>query len=310
MEQARLERLMHAMILLADNTRYSVGDLAERLEVSEQTVSRYIKLFKEKGIEIDDNDGIKSIRRMSPFFKLFFDLLCFNDIEAAMLLKGIDSLDETNPVKQTLRNKISRFAEFKLLAQTIEVPQISVNIQALSDAIRQQKQVVLKDYASANSETTRDRLVEPFRFELNFIQLWCYDPEDQKNKLFKIARIGRVEVLDTAWKFEPLHDAGYTDIFRMNSSHTVQYQLKLNVRAANLLLEEYPAAAAYLTKTDNTHWLLDAPICSVYGIGRFVMGLMDDIEVIKPKDFVDFLKRHCKDGYTKMKKWRFGTNNS
>ena len=91
------------------------------------------------------------------------------------------------------------------------------------------------------------------------------------------------------------------DIFGIYTKDRIRIQLKLNVRAANLLKEEYPGSEKFLTVLDENHWLLDTHVCAREGVGRFVMGLMNDIEVIKPKNLVTFLKREVKKANLKLK---------
>jgi predicted DNA-binding transcriptional regulator YafY len=109
-------------------------------------------------------------------------------------------------------------------------------------------------------------------------------------------------VLEHDQVFEDRHDVGFVDIFRMHGECRTRVQLLLNVRAAHLLLEEYPKSADYLKEIDHEHWLLETEVCSFLGIGRFVLGLMDDIEVIEPKEFVQFLKERLKNSQKKLKK--------
>ena len=41
---------------------------------------------------------------------------------------------------------------------------------------------------------------------------------------------------------------------------------------------------------DKAHWLLKLEVCSYIGIGRFVLGLYDDIKVLGDDGFKDYLK--------------------
>jgi hypothetical protein len=129
----------------------------------------------------------------------------------------------------------------------------------------------------------RDRLVEPFGFTTNYVQLWCYEPESGINKLFNTARIGSVEVLTEGWQFESEHHEGYIDIFRITGFEQKRVQLELGVMAHNLLVEEYPLATRDLSPIDDTHWLLDTMVCDYVGIGRFTLGLMHDIRILTPE---------------------------
>ena len=70
------------------------------------------------------------------------------------------------------------------------------------------------------------------------------------------------------------------DIFRINGNSQYPITLKLGILSHNLLLEEYPLAEQHLTKIDDTHWLLKTNVCSYTGVGRFVIGLAQDIDII------------------------------
>jgi hypothetical protein len=115
------------------------------------------------------------------------------------------------------------------------------------------------------------------------VQVWCYEPESGLNKLFNTARIGSVEVLAEGWKHTELHHEGYIDIFRITGFEQKRVQLELGMMAHNLLIEEYPLASRDLTPIDESHWLLDTMVCDYVGIGRFVMGLADDIRILTPE---------------------------
>ena len=73
----------------------------------------------------------------------------------------------------------------------------------------------------------------------------------------------------------------------------MRVQMRLGVMAHNLLIEEYPLSERDLTQIDDTHWLLDTQVCNYAGIGRFAMGLMEDIEIIDSPDFSAFLRNKC-----------------
>lgn len=49
MDQPKLDRLLRVMKILTGNTTYSVEDLAERLELSERIIYRYIDTFRDAG---------------------------------------------------------------------------------------------------------------------------------------------------------------------------------------------------------------------------------------------------------------------
>lgn len=92
----------------------------------------------------------------------------------------------------------------------------AAHVDALSRAIKEKKKVVLQGYESGNSHTVRDRLVEPYGFTTDHIDVCALDLEDGRNKIFKIQRISGVKIQDEPWTEESRHKRPQMDIFRMS----------------------------------------------------------------------------------------------
>ena len=192
-------------------------------------------------------------------------------------------------LKQNLRRKLSSVYNCTSLANSIVKGKNAENVNRIIEAIEEHRQVVLHNYSSSHTGSKRDRVVEPIAFTTNYVQIWCYDLSDGKTKLFNTARIGSVEVLDSEWQHEAEHRCGQIDIFRNMGFEQMRVQLRLGVMSHNLLIEEYPLSERDLTQVDDTHWLLDTEVCNYAGVARFVMGLIEDIEIIDSPDFIDYL---------------------
>jgi predicted DNA-binding transcriptional regulator YafY len=233
--------------------------------------------------------GIYKLGKESRYFKEISQLIHFTDEEAHIVNQLIEGLDNTNMLKQNLRKKLTSVYNCTSMADSVVEGKNATNINGLIDAITEKKQVVLKDYASSHTSIIRDRLVEPFGFTTNYVQVWCYEPESKLNKLFNTARIGAVEIIATDWQFEKEHHEGYIDIFRITGYEQHNVQLELGVRSHNLLIEEYPLATRDLKQIDDTHWLLDTMVCDYMGIGRFAMGVLGDIRILTP-EFEEYIK--------------------
>ena len=65
-------------------------------------------------------------------------------------------------------------------------------------------------------------------------------------------------------------------------------KLRLGLRAKNLLLEEYPLAEKEIRKSGHK-WILETSVCSMLGIGRFVIGLADDIKIVDSPELVEYV---------------------
>ena len=290
MDQPKIERVLRLMKMMTGNVNYTVEDLAERLETSPRSIYRYIETFKDAGFVVQKVDGgVYRLGKESKYFKSISQLIHFTDEEAHIVNQLIEALDDTNMLKQNLRKKLTSVYNCTSMANSIVKGKNAININHIIEAIEGKRQVVLKNYASSHTGIIRDRLVEPFGFTTNYIQIWCYEPESGMNKLFNTARVGSVEVLQQEWQHTTEHREGYIDIFRMMGFEQKRVQLKVGVMARNLMTEEYPLSERDMTQIDDNHWLLDTQVCNYIGISRFVLGLMSDIEIIDSPEFEQYI---------------------
>lgn len=290
MDQPKIERVLRLMKMMTGNVNYTVEDLAERLETSPRSIYRYIETFKDAGFVVQKVDGgVYRLGKESKYFKSISQLIHFTDEEAHIVNQLIEALDDTNMLKQNLRKKLTSVYNCTSMANSIVKGKNAININHIIEAIEGKRQVVLKNYASSHTGIIRDRLVEPFGFTTNYIQIWCYEPESGMNKLFNTARVGSVEVLQQEWQHTTEHREGYIDIFRMMGFEQKRVQLKVGVMARNLMTEEYPLSERDMTQIDDNHWLLDTQVCSYIGISRFVLGLMSDIEIVDSPEFEQYV---------------------
>ena len=292
MDQPKIERVLRLMKMMTSGNRYTIDELAERLDTSYRSIYRYIDTFKEVGFVVHKEEGgVYRLGKESPYFKDISQLIHFTDEEAHIVNQLIGALDDTNTLKQNLRRKLSSVYNCTSLANSIVKGKNAENVNRIIEAIEIHHQAILRDYSSSHTGTKRDRLVEPIAFTTNYVQIWCYDTSDGKTKLFNTSRIGEVEILDSEWQHEAEHKCGYIDIFRNMGFEQHRVLLRLGVMSHNLLTEEYPLSERDLKPIDDHHWLLDTQVCNYAGIGRFVMGLADDIEVVDSPDFVDYLRQ-------------------
>jgi predicted DNA-binding transcriptional regulator YafY len=300
-EQPKLHLLLEMLLLLSSGLRYKIEEIAERFDISVRTAYRYINTFRDAGFIIPNSrSGYYSIDKHSPYFREISELLHFSREEAIILQKAIHSIDNENLLKQNLINKLYALYDFDRVADTIVKKEYSANIHQLISAIKYKNQVILKEYLSANSNEARDRLVEPFDFTTNYVATWAYDINSKCCKTFKNTRIKSVRILPQPWKNETKHKKLPIDVFRISSNRQIKVILKLSIRACELLREEYPLAEEYIQQLNEKEYLFSAPVCSLDGVGRFVMGLYNEIEVIKPEEFKKFLKIRAKKILTDM----------
>lgn len=290
MDQPKLERLLRIMKLLTSNVSYTVDELAEKLNMSVRTVYRYIDTFREAGFLVKKQGDVIRIDKASPYFKDISQLIHFTEEEAYILKSAIESIDENNLLKQNLKKKLYTVYDYKILAESVTHGKNTRIVNHLVEAFENKKQTVFCNYSSANSKVVRDRIVEAFAFTTNYIQIWAYDVEEGENKLFNLSRIEDVKVLSEDWKYEKEHKEGHVDVFRISSFNLYPVKLRMGLLSSSLLTEEYPLAYQYLKKVTDNEYILDINVCSYEGIGRFVIGLLNDIEIIESNDFKNFIR--------------------
>lgn len=294
-DQQKLGRMLEMMLYLSSGIRRQLSEIAQRFEISERTAFRYIQSFREAGFIIPKpRDGYYFIDKDSPYFREISELLHFSNEEAVILQKAIHSISDENLLKQKLVKKLYALYDFDRVANTIVKRENSENIHQLMRAIKNKKKVLLRGYLSANSNEMKDRLVEPFDFTTNYIATWAFDPEDNTCKTFKNTRIASVQVLDESWEQEPNHQKLPMDVFRISSSEQTPVKLRLSIRACELLKEEYPLAEKYISPNNEHEFVFEAPVCSFDGVGRFVMGLCHEVQVLEPQELKKFIQKRAK----------------
>ena len=291
MDQPKLERMLRLMKLMTANVNYTINDLADRLGTTSRSIYRYIDTFKDAGFVVHKLEGgVYKLGKESPYFKDISQLVHFTDEEAHVFNQLIEGLDDTNMLKQNLRRKLANVYNSTSMAKSIVSGKNASNVNLVIEAIEGRRRVIFRDYASSHTGVKRDRVVEPFGFTTNYVQIWCYEPESGMNKLFKTSRIGSVEILEEEWQCADSHTKGYIDIFRMSGFEQHHISLRLGMLAHNLLIEEYPLAERDIVAEDDGYWLLDTQVCNFKGVGRFVIGLLDDSEVVESPEFKHYLK--------------------
>jgi len=300
MDTPKISKLLRLMKLLTGNVSRTIDSLAKELGITPRTVYRYIDTIREAGFVVNKLYGnVYAMGKVSRGLTDFKKLIYFTDEEAYLAAKMIEGIDNNNALKRDLQRKLASAYDCTSIANYIDNPANAANIEALNEAIKNKKQVVLRGYASAHSDETRDRVVEPFSFTENMIDVWAYDVENAEPRMFKVTRIHAVEETDTGWEFQAKHKVPKPDVFRMTGKINEKIVLQLNTRAKSLLVEEFPLAEKDLKREDG-NWVLRTTINSVEGAGRFVIGLAADIKILQGKKLLDYIKKYDKKHIQKL----------
>lgn len=290
MDQPKIERLLRLMKMMAGNRNYTIDELAESLGISYRSVYRYIETFKDSGFVVEKlHSNVYRLGKMPKGYIDLKDLIYFTEEEAHIVNSLIDSLDSTNTLKTNLKKKLSAVYNSTSLVNYVQKKDLSAHIEVLGNAIREKKRVILESYESAHSAGISDRLIEPFEFTTNCIDIWGYDVKKKENRVFKISRIGKVKLTKEVWGNEACHKKSNTDCFRISGYELKHVRIELTLMAKNLLIEEYPLAENDIN-WDGEKWILDTMVAGMEGIGRFVIGLAKEVHIIESEELKNYIK--------------------
>ncbi len=292
--QPKIQRVLDMLIRLNCKYGRSLKDLSETFDISERTAYRYIETLRNAGFVIDKKEAYGTwyyyIDTESSPYRDISELLHFSREEAYILSRAIHSIDNENEIKNNLIKKLYSLYDFDRVAVPVVKKENSVIVNQLMQGINHKQQVQLINYQSAHSKEIGNRIIEPMGFTTNFVSVWGFDTADHQNKLFKTARIGSAEITNFKWQHEHAHRMGYVDVFRCSSYEKFPVKLELTLMAKNLLVEEYPLAEQYITKKSQNNYVFESEVSSLHGVGRFALGLIDEVTVCQPEKLKDFLK--------------------
>ena len=268
------------MGLLSSNVDYTIPELMERLETSRRSIFRYLESFKVAGFTMKKKGANVHKLLTNSCHKIdLSQLIHLSDEEAYLLHNLMGALSSDCQVIINLEHKLAALFDATSVTEIIGNKVTGENIMRLRQAIDEKKQVTLIRYESGNTMSISNRLVEPIKFSSNYRDVYAYEVSTGITKVFKISRIGLVDVSLADWQHENKHEIIETDCFRMAGKEDIPVTLKMTLKAKNLLIEEYPLASKYISY-DGKDWWFKGNVKDLAGVGRFVIGLADQIEVI------------------------------
>jgi len=286
-----IEYLLKFIQMLSNGRRHNQADMCKQFDISERKFQRTISDLRESGFEIPrPKDGFYYIDREKSCSELQ-DLVYITNEELILLTQAIESIDSTNSLLRGLRKKLHALIDVDLITKTLIHPERSKIIKTLGQAIKEKKQVIVQQYRSGNSKEIRDRKVEPISLSSEFLMLCAFDIEENCSKQYKIARMNGVQLLDKPYKYESLHKALPMDCFHISGNSPKQIRFTMSLVAYNLLIEEYPEAAKHITQESDILWQFSGSVNSYLGVGRFILGLPGETEVLGDKGLQEYLGR-------------------
>lgn len=284
-------RELDLILLLIENKDYTALELAQKLGITRRNLYYYLEYLKESGFILIKSGTTYRLDRRSPFFKRLHESIAFTDDEASYLYRQLECAQKKDYRAQSIKAKLERFFNFEALTDVGQRKRAEQNVAQLKEAMVQKRIACLKGYSSPHSQTVSDRLVEPFFFFHGDTDVRCYEINSHSNKTFKPSRAESVEITEVEWLNEAGHRKVYTDIFMFSGEQRHPVRMYLGRLSHSLLLEEYPLSEPFITETETPdRWLFRTDVVSFLGVGRFVLGLYDDIEVLGNEEFKAYLR--------------------
>jgi len=281
---------LELLLLLTDNNNYTAQQLADMIHVTRRNLYYYLEYLHKSGFVVVKRGPYYRLDPSSRFFKKLHDNIIFTQEEAGYLRRILEASDKKDVKLTMLKTKLERYYGLEDMFTPSTLKRIHNNVRALKDAIEAKNVVTLKGYSSPHSKTVSDRIVEPFLLMNDDMDVRCYEIHSDMCKTFKLSRINSIEVMDVYWMNQDKHREVYTDIFMFSGDVKCPIRLRLGQLSYNLLLEEYPQSQSFLAPESNEkHWILDTDVVSYLGIGRFVLGLFQDIEILGDDSFKEYI---------------------
>ncbi len=173
----------------------------------------------------------------------------------------------------------------------------------LRKAMELKRMVILKNYQSKDSQR-HDRHVEAYQPIEDRKSIICYDVERKELREFKTTRFESVEITEIPWRYTSRHHQLKIDAFDMlerRGEKPISIKLKLKPLAYNLLIEEYKQAVKDISDNHDTDssdypYLLKTKVFDIRGIGRFYIGLSQEIKIVDGLKLREYARQYVEDG--------------
>jgi proteasome accessory factor C len=287
-EQQKILRVFKLISLLKSNIGKPAHKLAEALETDIRTIYRYLKLLESLGFHIQkQHSKYKIVDRVEN--PMDYSYGTFNEEEIRYLAEVLNSRNDKNLLKNSILQKVFIRTDLNQNINQIYHANLGLFVDRLSLAIRESNQVLLKDYYSVRSDSVSDRLVEPISFSKNFDAIYAFELESMSSKIFKIERIGEVSITTKKMAYQQLHDQLEQGLFGFIGENKFGIHLKLSKRAYQLLIEEFPDTIPFCRRSSQGDYILQTEVPQLQGIGRFVLGLPGEIEILGNIELKEYL---------------------
>jgi len=287
--QNKILRVFQLINLLKTEPPKSMKQIADVLNSTERTLYRYFNLLDELGFDL----------RRDEFNRIYIHSdypgtdAAFSRDEILFLKKLLQSTGKNVKIKDSIISKLLINSDVQIGTKLALHAHLGKIVDQLSQSIDSRRQVILRKYHSFNSNNISDRTVEPIAFTENYKSLIAFEIASKTNKIFNVDRITSVEITRHPFRNGKNHRIDEMDAFGFTRSDSeFSIELHLSMRAAMLMKEEFPMTLDCIRPVDSKgYYIFKATVFDLKPIARFILGLSQEVNIIKGNELKDYLKQ-------------------
>lgn len=301
-DQGTKQRLLRLIFLLLEQPfRYTKKELAQKLNVKPQTITKDFTSLNYATLEVEYDTKYRYGFKQDRAYDQLKNLLHFTEEEQAFLSKALANYDkygEHRKISKRIEKKLNSLYDYhKLGLEKLRQPNIK-KLNMLEKAKNEKRQIYLKGYYSSNSNSVRDRLVEPLEVSPPNDMLYAFDVDKQKLSHFRLSRITKIKETDQPATYRKLYYGQATDPFYIVNDKQTLVHLQFGVAARNELIERFPLTKLHIQPSIDEDGVFDFQ-CQVnskfLGISNFILAVHHDlVKILDPPELVEHIQEILK----------------
>ena len=303
-------RLLIILELLQSRAEVSGQELAQKLEVEERSIRRYIMMLRDLGMPIEGERGRHGGYSLRPGFRL--PPLMFNKDEITAIMLGLMMLQEssfdTNLAVESTIAKIKRVLpeELRYAAQalhnSLSLEDVSKGIEAIpneylnlfSTAADEGKCVLIR-YESASGDES-ERIIAPYGVVLHaqkwYIPAYCYLRNDVR--VFRMDRIIRAIPTQQAFT-KPTEFDTRAHVMSSLAQKSGNYAFEILFDAPLVTMQEIIPQAMAVLESVGTKTLMRCYSDNPYWMARYLIQIEMPFTVIETDELREALRTLASD---------------
>ncbi len=280
----QIDRLLSITYALLNNKVVTAKEFADRFNVSTRTIYRDIETLSMSGIPVYMNKGKGGGISLLDDFVINKTLL--NEQERSDVIASLQAFDTVS-----FNNQKSALEKLDTLFGSNTSSWIEIDFSPWHNADKEKelfdtiKSAVLSrsllsfNYSNADGETTKDRVVEPYKIFYKGISryLYAYCRLRSEFRYFKLSRMKNVAMLDD--KFECREIPEKQDVKNIFEDKYIKLKLRLSPKMAFRVYDEFEE----YYEDDDGYFIAT----KMYPVGawlfQYVASFMSECEVLEPE---------------------------